>query len=102
MSMRDGEPYSESVRHCDAGDFYLTHAIWHNSCGSYQPETGVRRMKSGDVIPNSFNLIERGCPNFDFAESIILRGLRKGWDEYRIARFIEWLWLRRQPHPKFA
>jgi len=26
-----GEPYCESVRHTDAGDFYLTHAIWHNS-----------------------------------------------------------------------
>lgn len=53
----DRDPYSESVQHVDFGGYYLTHAIWHNDHGSYQPETGVRSRAQG---LKDFRLIQHG------------------------------------------
>lgn len=89
-------PYCESIRTVDAGDFFLSHAVWHNSLGSNQPETGVRRMKDGVPVKDDFRLIQHGVRNFDFAEPLILRGLRKGWGACRIGEFVEHLAKRRQ------
>lgn len=84
----DGTPYSESVAHVDFGGFYLTHAIWHNSYGSYQPETGVRSHALG---LKDFRLIEHGSNNWPMVTVVTLAALSKGWDAHRIATLIEWL-----------
>lgn len=89
----DGEPYSESISHVDFGGFYLTHSIWHNGMGSYQPETGVR---SHAASLKDFRLIEHGCNDWPFVTVVSLAALAKGWDAYRIGRLIEWWHERRR------
>lgn len=86
--MREGEPWSESVGHVDFGGFYLTHAIWHNSLGSYQPETGVR---SHAANLKDFRLIQHNSSNWPMVTVVTLSALSKGWNEYRIGTLIEWL-----------
>lgn len=95
--MNDYEPHSESVAHVDFGGFYLTHAIWHNSYGSYQPETGVR-SHAADL--KDFRLIEHGSNNWPMVTVVTLAALSKGWDAYRIARLIEWLHIRYRTRPR--
>jgi hypothetical protein len=87
----DTLPRCDSIFHTREPDFYLTHAIWRNSYGSCQPETGVRPVVNGEVQKDGFRLIQHNCVDFKFAEPIILRGLRKGWDACRISTFVEWL-----------
>jgi hypothetical protein len=96
--MREGEPHCEPVQHVDFGGYYLTHAIWHNSYGSYQPETGVR-TRAADL--KDFRLIEHGCDNWPMVTIVTLAGLSKGWGANRIARVIEWLHARRRPRARF-
>lgn len=99
MTSRDVDsPWMESISHTSEPDFYLTHTIWHNGYGKC-PETGVRSVVDGVTVPNSFRLVQHGGFDFPFVESIILRGLRKGWDTYRIATLVEWLARRRRPRP---
>lgn len=86
--MRDGEPWSESVQHVDFGGFYLTHVIWHNSYGSYQPETVVR---SHAAYFKDFRLIQHNSNNWPLVTVVTLAALAKGWDAYRIGCIIEWL-----------
>lgn len=81
-----GEPSSENKGHVDFGGFYLTHAIWRNSYGSYQPETGVRSHAAG---LKDFRLIEHGCDDWPLVTVMTLAGLSKGWDAERIGRVIE-------------
>jgi hypothetical protein len=89
-------PRCDSAGHTMEADYFLTHAIWRNSYGSCQPETGVRRVVDGKVAKEGFRLIEHGCSDFAFAEPIILRLLRKQWDAVRIGRLVEWLSSRRR------
>ncbi len=84
----DFEPRCESVEHVDFGGYYLTHAIWYNSYGSYQPETGVRTHAAG---LKDFRLIQHGSNNWPLVNVVTLAGLSKGWDEWRIAMVIGWL-----------
>jgi hypothetical protein len=91
--MREGEPHSESIGCVDFGGYYLTHAIWHNSYGSYQPETGVRTHAGG---LKDFRLIEHGCNDWPLVTIVSLAALRKGWDANRIARLLEWWGSRRR------
>lgn len=86
--MREGEPYSESVQHVDFGGYYLTHAIWHNSYGSYEPETGVRSHARG---LKDFRLMQHGSDNWPMVTVVTLAGLSKGWDTWRIDAVIGWL-----------
>lgn len=100
--MGEGEPYSESCGHVDFGGFYLTHAIWHNSYGSYQPETGVR-TRAGNL--KDFRLIQHDCDDWPLVTVLCLAGLSKGWDTDRIADVIRWVGTRnrkRQTKAKFA
>lgn len=85
-------PRSESKGRVDFGGFYLTHAIWRNSYGSYQPETGVRTHAAG---LKDFRLIQHGCADWPFVTAVTLAALSKGWDSERIGRLIEW-WSRRR------
>jgi hypothetical protein len=89
---REGEPYSESAGHVDFGGYYLTHGIWHNSYGSYQPETGVRTHAAG---LKDFRLIQHYCDNWPFVTAVVLAALPKGWDTERIATLIQW-WSKRR------
>ncbi len=97
--MREGEPHSESIAHVDFGGFYLTHAIWHNSYGSYQPETGVRTH--ADKF-KSFRIIEHGCNDWPLVTVVSLAALAKGWDTNRIARLLEWWGSRRRKRARVA
>jgi hypothetical protein len=63
--------------------YLLTHAIWRNSYGSVQPETGVRFARQ-DGTYDDFRLIQHGWLSFKDAENVILRGLNKGWSASRI------------------
>ena len=86
--MREYEPYSESIGHVDFGGVYLTHAIWHNSYGSRQPETGVRTHAAG---LRDFRLIPHNSDNWPLVTVVTLAALAKGWNSERIATVIEWL-----------
>lgn len=88
-----GEPHSISCGHVDFGGFYLTHAIWRNSYGSYQPETGVRTHASG---LEDFRLIQHNSDNWPMVTVVTLAALSKDWDAYRIGNVIEWLHKRRR------
>lgn len=83
-----GEPNCENISHVDFGGFYLTHGIWHNSYGSYQPETGVRSHAAG---LKDFRLIQHNSQNWPLVTIVTLAALSKGWDTERIGRLIEWM-----------
>lgn len=87
------EPRSENCGHVDFGGYYLTHAIWRNSYGSYQPETGVRTHAGG---LKDFRLIQHNSDDWPMVTVVTLAGLSKGWDTERIGDLIEWLHARRR------
>jgi len=89
------KPHMENVRLGKFDDYHFSHAIWHNSYGSSQPETGVRKVIDGEV-QRDFMLIEHGCPDFTLAERIILACLRSGRDPYQTGKIVEWVWGRRR------
>lgn len=82
-----GEPSHENKGHVDFGGVYLTHAIWRNSYGSYQPETGVRTHAAG---LKDFRLIQHNCDDWALVTVMTLAGLAKGWNVERIGDLIEW------------
>lgn len=82
------EPRIENMGHVDFGGFYLTHAIWRNSHGSYQPETGVRSHAAG---LKDFRLIQHNSDDWPMVTVVALAGLSKGWNSERIGDLIEWL-----------
>ena len=95
MAREDG-PYTVQRGHVTTDRHILTHVEWHPSSwfGDFgQPETGVRWRDD----PGAFELIQHGWWDFEKAEAIILRGLAKGWDTYRISRLMEWMRERRRP-----
>ena len=81
-------------------NYLLTHAIWRNSYGSVQPETGVRFAKS-DGSYDDFCLIQHGWMNFVKAEQVILKGLRKGWGPSRIENLMCRVRERSTPRARF-
>lgn len=103
--MTDREPpYSVNRGHVERDGYLLTHVEWHPSnmhgIDIGQPETGVRRKVSGGDY-GDFELIQHGWRDFDAAGDVILRGLAKGWDVYRIAKLMDWLENRRRPIARF-
>lgn len=93
--MEDNLPRCDQIRSVQHRDYFLSHAIWRNSMGSCQPETGVRRVVDGKV-QGAFCLIQHGVSDFDFAERVILKCLRKGMDAELTGRIVEWLAKRRR------
>lgn len=88
--MEENLPRSESMGHVEFGGWYLTHAIWRNSHGSYQPETGVRK-RAEDGTYSDFHLAQHDCDNWPLVTMFLLAGLSKGWAVDRIASLIDWL-----------
>lgn len=86
--MREGEAYSETVGSVDFGGVLLTHAIWHNSYGSRQPETGVR-THAADL--KDFRLMQHFSDDWPLVTIVTLAGLGKGWNTDRISDVIAWL-----------
>jgi hypothetical protein len=84
----DHEPRSDFISSVDFGGFLLTHCIWRNSYGSYQPETGVRTHAS-DL--KDFQLVMHGCDDWPLVTVVVLAGMSKGWHPYRIEDVIMWL-----------
>ena len=91
--MDDTEPRSESRGMVEAGGFLLTHAVWRNSMGSCQPETGVRSHAAG---LKDFRLIQHDCDDWPMVTVVTLAGLSKGWDGGRIGDLIGWLHSRKR------
>lgn len=91
--MTEDLPRCESVGHVDTDGYYLTHAIWRNGMGSYQPETGVR---SHAAELKDFQLIQHGCDDWPLVTKVTLAGLGKGWEAYKIADVIAWIHGRRR------
>jgi hypothetical protein len=94
MPPRQGEPYSEMRRSARIdGRWQLTHAVWHNSFDVRPgcPETGVRDLEDVDSKTGRprFDLIQHGWWDFDRAEAVIAKGLRKGWSPFRISEAME-------------
>jgi hypothetical protein len=88
----DDLPRSESHGHAEIdGRWILTHAVWRNSLGSYQPETGIRDLRDVDEKTERprFDLIQHGWRDFQAAQSVIEKGLRKGWPVHRISDVME-------------
>lgn len=83
-------PQHNSVGSIKTKHWFLTHAIWRNKHGSYQPETGVRSIVDGEV-QDDFRLIEHGCDQWPKVTLIILKALDKGWPPNRIGNFIQQL-----------
>lgn len=84
-------PYSKSLGSVKTDSWLLTHAEWnnglyHSSAGSN--ETGVRKIVNGEILNDSFELIQHGWHNYTKAGEIILRLLEKGWDAYRISKLM--------------
>jgi hypothetical protein len=73
------------------GRWILTHAIWRNSYGSCQPETGVRDLTDVDEKTGRprFDLIQHGWMNFEKAHYVIEKGLRKGWSPFHISEVMD-------------
>jgi len=92
MSMRDELPMSESRGEATIdGRWLLTHAIWRNSHGSCEPETGVRDLAAVDVKTGRprFDLIQHRWPSFTKAQAVIEKGLRKGGSPLRISEVMD-------------
>lgn len=91
--MDDTLPMSESKGHATIdGRWLLTHAVWRNSYGSYQPETGVRDLHEIEADNHGrprFDLIQHGWQDFAAAEAIIVKGLRKGWSPFRVGEAMD-------------
>ena len=103
---RDG-PYTVFVSEQKHADFYLSNVEWHpNSWFGDIPqyETGVRPVRDGVVVtdPGSFFLVQHGWSDFERADDIIVKALRKGWDAGRITVLIDWLRDRRRPWARLA
>jgi hypothetical protein len=96
VTLEERGPRSTRFPPRETEDYFLSNAVWENSHGSFQPETGVRRRKP-DGTWGEFFLIEHGWLDFETANDIILRALRKGWDNCRIGDFMQKLKLRRRP-----
>lgn len=85
--MADRLPVSIACGRFSCDGYVLTHVIWRNSYGSYQPETGVHFINP-DGSTRDFRLIEHGCDKWPIVNEIIRRGLAKGWDAYRIGQVV--------------
>lgn len=88
--MQDGEPWSESrgVK-VIANRWVITNAIWHNSHGSNEPETGLRDLQDVDAEGKPrFHLLQHyGCYDFRKVNQAIEKAIAKGWSAERIAWF---------------
>ena len=78
--------------------YLITHAIWRNSYGSVQPESGIR-FAQPDGSYDDFSLIQHGWIDFTKAENVILRTLAKGW---RVSRIEDFMCRLRERNPRAA
>lgn len=90
----DDRPRYESMGSAEIdGRWILTHALWFNSTsfGGGQPETGIRdlRVVDGETGRPRFDLIQHGWRDFQAAQSVIEKGLRKGWPPFRISDLMD-------------
>jgi hypothetical protein len=72
----------------------LTHAEWNGmpemfSRGSN--ETGVRRVQGGEIVPDSFELIQHGWYDWRRAGEVIKRQLAKGKNAREITDLMDYL-----------
>ena len=93
----DSLPRSTKMSEMRYGNLLLTNAVWENSYGSYQPETGVRFMDQIHDGRPRFELVQHGRMDFVAANDLIIRGIRKGWDTSRITDFLRLIKERKRP-----
>lgn len=88
--MTNCDPHMERHGHVEFAGWYLTHAVWRNSYGSYQSETGVR-FRQPDGSYADFTLAQHNSDNWHLVTVVMLAGLSKGWAVHRTASLIDWL-----------
>jgi hypothetical protein len=92
------KPYSIKRGEFRNDKWLLTNAEWHpNHMGvdHAQYETGVRfKQPCGKYA--GFELIQHGWRDFEKANSLIIRGLDKGWSCYRIGILMDYIRDRRR------
>ena len=93
----DLRPVNKQLNYVETKDWLLTNVLWY----SYSPETGVRRIKDGEYVKDSFELIQHGWwPNWQEASDIILKQLNKGRSIHRIADILDYIKDRRRYQAK--
>jgi hypothetical protein len=78
------EPKNIPLPHLETEDYLLTNLIW------YSPETGVRTKTNG-VVNDDFYLIQHSWHNWEAANQVILKALRKGWRLTKTDNVMNWL-----------
>lgn len=63
-------------------------------------ETGVREILDGEIVDNSFRLIQHGWRDWKAAGEFIKKALAKGWDAGRIYTAMQYLKDRKNAPPK--
>lgn len=84
----DSLPRAVTIAKVEADGYFLTHVIWRNSMGSYEPETGIR-TRAAEF--KDFRLVQHGCDDWPLVTDIVLKSVRKGWHECKIADVIAWV-----------
>jgi hypothetical protein len=88
-------PRCDTIQKIEVDGYFLTHTIWRNSYGSYQPETGVR-TRAADF--KDFHLIQHNSDDWPMVTRVIIKAESKGWHSYKTAKLIEWLHRRKRQH----
>jgi hypothetical protein len=85
-SIRLGEEHTET--------HLLTHAEWNSMPELFtrgSNETGVRRIQGGEIMPDSFELIQHGWHDWRKAGEVIRRQFAKGKSASEIADLMDYL-----------
>lgn len=63
-------------------------------------ETGIREVRDGEAVDNTFRLIQHGWYDWKAAGEFIKKALSKGWDAGRIDTAMQYLRDRKNTPPK--
>lgn len=90
----DGGPISKQLGRDETPTHLLTHGFWNDiphltSSGSN--ETGVRRIENGEIVKDSFELIQHNWRDWKLAGEVIKNRLAKGWNTDRISRLMSYI-----------
>jgi len=73
---------------------YLTTIEWNGMSEMFRRgelETGIRAVRDGKVLPDTFELIQHGWHSYEDAHEVIKKALHKKWDVSRISDFMDFL-----------
>lgn len=89
---RADAPHSITLGKYNTGRHFLTHCRWvpepHFSSGSN--ETGIRSVIDG-VVQDDFQLIQHGWPDWQYADTVIVKQLAKGRSVRAIEKLMDYM-----------